>query len=120
MKIYFETQFRHASSFLDRHPNLYKLTLISIHIFRAAMTYSSPMFTSLIILPYSLIYRVAVERSCPFRFTFASLFGAAAYALTKHSSLGYIPLTSYVITICKISNSDINKRITFPTTCDCR
>ncbi len=120
MQLYFDTKFNHFSCLLDNHPNLYKLTLVSIHIFRAAMTYTSPLFTCAIMIPYSFIYRIAVERSCPFRFTFASLFGAAAYAFTKQSPLGYIPLTAYFITICTISNSDINNRMLSNSSCPCR
>ncbi len=106
-----DSVFLSGSKFLDRHPTLYKTALVIIHICRASMLYTSPFFTALVILPYSYLYRISVERSCPFRFTFASLFGAFAFHLSLISPLGMIPLAAYAIMICYISHTDIENRM---------
>lgn len=108
---FFDSEFSRGSKFLDRNPTLYKTALVIIHICRASMTYTSPLFTVLVILPYSLLYRISVERSCPFRFTFAAMFGAFAFHLSLISPLGMIPLAAYAIMICYISHTDIENHI---------
>ena len=99
-----DARFQKGSEFLDHHPTIYKVALFSIHFCRSWITYSVPM-TSVAI---ALLYRVSVERSCPFRFTFPSLFGGLAIYLSKISPLGTIPLVAYSFAICYIVNSDVD------------
>jgi hypothetical protein len=107
----FDSTCRSFGEKLDKHPTTYKIILVTLHIFRTAMLYTTPLLFFTVYLPLSLIYRVSIERFCCFKFSIPSLFGMTAFFLAERSPLGYIPLTVYVITICYISNRDIKNRI---------
>jgi hypothetical protein len=95
----------------DKRPFLYKTALVVSHVFRAIMMHTlmsiSPFFTFGIVLPFSLLYRVTVERFCAFRFTLPSLAGAAAMIFAENSLIGGFALAGYVGMVSYISHNDI-------------
>ena len=126
-----------TAHFLDTHETSFKVVLIASHLFRAgsmfAMMRSIPLPLPIavgLLVPPSLLYRSAIERFCNFRFTLPSLAGgiaiwagraamisfatkAAFVSLGAFSSalLGATSLAAYLIFICDLSNSDVERHL---------
>jgi hypothetical protein len=112
-----KTNFEESANFLakklDRYPNLYKVTLVASHFFRAFMTYcmisASPLIGIGLAVPLSLVYRFSVERFCIFRFTLPSLIGGLALFILKSSAIAGAPLLIlYTAVVFHICSEDIN------------
>lgn len=129
-----ETPGKNFKDFFEVHPTVFKVALFVFHIFRAAA-----MFFLMKALPFtmmanfaicftaSLLYRLMVERPCPYKFALPALAGACAYSIgedslhsiaahTAFSSLAsfaqtiglLIPLTAYITYIALTINYDVN------------
>ena len=133
----FDKQCDKVGKFLDKHPLLYKITLVISHIFRAVMMFAlmhliplSPLLTCGLMLIPTLLYRSAIERFCAFRFSLPSLAGGLAIwaaratlvsiiagvafsslAATCWTILGPLSLAGYLAFICYISHKDVEKRL---------
>jgi len=121
--------------FLDKNPTCFKTVLFASHLFRATSMYgmmeclpfSLPVTAGLMIFS-SVLYRASIERFCSFRFTLPSLAGGVALWGAKNAAililskaafssigaffsagLGIACLAGYLVFICKVSDSDVEK-----------
>jgi hypothetical protein len=92
-----------CASFFDRHPTAYKVALIFMHLFRAAALVgimfipNLPLSASMpICFVGSLIYRIIVEKNCPYKFALPSFAGAAAVMIALPSLLSMINGTAFL------------------------
>ena len=126
-----------AGDFLDKHPTLYKIVLVSSHLFRSLPMYAMmvisplpPLATGALMLAPTLLYQAGIERFCCFRFASPSLLGGMALWSAQASAVslfagqafatwsaslttigGFIPLTAYLAYIVFLSHRDIEKRM---------
>lgn len=136
-KQYFDKSCDRIASCLDNNLCLYKVVLVSSHIFRSMMMAScfkdltaagSVFVAGALSLSHSILYRASVERFCIFRFTMPSLFGSVAILASKKAlaslasqkafltlgstlTFGFalVSLASYLVTIIYISHKDIEE-----------
>lgn len=128
------------SSFLDKHPAVYKIVLVACHFFRAAAMYGlmtvSPLpfaTTCVTMVAASVLYRAAVERFCCFRFALPSCIGAGAYWISKISMIqlvsgvafdsvglaffniaGALPLIGYIGYVAYVSHEEYEAKMGRP------
>ena len=126
-----------VGKFLDKNPTLYKIVLIVSHFFRALAMFGIMMWmpipmpvTAAAMVGGTLLYRVAVERFCCFRFAIPSMVGATAAWLTHLAivnfvssvalssvgmaiahALAFLPLLGYTAWVIYLSHADIEKRM---------
>ncbi len=113
----FDNRCEKGGEWLKANPTVYKVVLIVSHLFRAMMVlvmidaipFSMPIATGLILVP-SLIYRIAVERFCIFRFTLPSWVGGVSMWMARsYPPLGVVTLAGYLVTIIYISHQDVEE-----------
>lgn len=123
-------------AWLNKHPTVYKIVLIVMHIFRAlamiALMYFlpfGPLVNMAIGIGASLLYRITVERFCPYTFAVQACAGAAAFELSRPflvdiisgvafeslnsiaaTLFGIIPLVVTSAIIIAVSNDTVDQR----------
>jgi len=133
----FEKPTTYLGNFLEKHPTIYKITLIINHLFRAVMMVGLmfipgvPLYASMpICFVGSVFYRLTVEKNCAYKFALPAFAGAAAFMLALPAFINmingiafltiasgfatcasFLPLLLYGTYICLTVNYDVNKTL---------
>ena len=136
-----DKKYSEMGNWLDRHPTVYKVAVIAMHVMRAismaALMFIMPFHPLLnfsLSLIASEIYRIVIERHCAFKFAELSCLGGEALLLSHHSLsqlthqialetfkrvslslLGIVPLAAYLGAVIAISIKNVDEKLSIIT-----
>lgn len=125
-----------VGEYLEEHPEVYKVVVLSIHFFQAAIMYTfmtflpwSPVANFAVSFTASLFYQSTIQRRlCQFRFAVPACLGATAFQISKPTLqtlsvglssfkafattlAGVTPFALYVLTAIWLSTDAVTKKL---------